>query len=128
VLLGDVAVRDVQAATSPANRIAPAKTKSWRFAGDGSGAAGQSRRGKGRVFEWPSEWEADAQQVSGDVAARSHASQRRHRCGIGSPLAAPMSSGFAAASTVVCAAAKNTKSLAEDVTRKHPALQDDCAM
>ena len=42
---------DVQAATSPANRIAHARTKSWRFAGGGSGAAGQSRRGKGQVFE-----------------------------------------------------------------------------
>ena len=42
----------------------------------------------------------------------NHGSQRRHRERIGSPPAKPMSSGFAAESTVVCAAAKNTKSLA----------------
>jgi hypothetical protein len=55
VLVCDVAARDVQAATSPANQIAHARTKSWRFAGDGSGVAGQSRRGKGQVFGWPPE-------------------------------------------------------------------------
>ena len=55
VLLGDVAARDVQAATSPANRIAPARTKSWRFAGGGLGSGGENRRGKGQVFGWPSE-------------------------------------------------------------------------
>jgi hypothetical protein len=42
VLLGDVAARDVQAATSPANRIAPARTKSWRFAGGGLGSGGEN--------------------------------------------------------------------------------------
>ena len=42
VLLGDVAARDVQAATSPANRIAPARTKSWRFAGGGLGGGGEN--------------------------------------------------------------------------------------
>ena len=36
-LPGDVAARDVQAATSSANRIAHARTKAWRFAGGGEG-------------------------------------------------------------------------------------------
>ena len=41
MLVSDVAARDVQAATSPANRIAPARTKSWRFAGGGLGGGGE---------------------------------------------------------------------------------------
>jgi hypothetical protein len=53
VLMSDVAARDVQAATSPASRIARGGRKSWRFAGDGSGVAGRSRRGKGQVFRRP---------------------------------------------------------------------------
>ena len=36
-------------------------------------------RGKGQIFERPSEWETGAQQVSSDVAARNHGSPRRHR-------------------------------------------------
>jgi len=49
VLTSDVAARDVQAATSPAYWIANARTKSWRFAGGGSGLMGKGRRGKGQV-------------------------------------------------------------------------------
>ena len=82
VLLGDVAARDVQAATSPANRIAPARTKSWRFAGGGLGSGGENRRGKGQVFGWPSGLDTGGQQILSDVAARNHGSQRRHRCGV----------------------------------------------
>jgi hypothetical protein len=52
VLASDVAARDVQAATSPASRIARAERKSWRFAGGGSRAEGKRRRGKGKVFRW----------------------------------------------------------------------------
>jgi hypothetical protein len=52
--VNDVAARDVQAATSPASRIAPARPKSWRFAGGGSRAEGKSRRGEGQVFGWRS--------------------------------------------------------------------------
>ena len=53
VLTSDVAARDVQAATSPAYWIANARTKSWRFAGDGPGLMGKGRRGKGQFFDWP---------------------------------------------------------------------------
>jgi hypothetical protein len=41
VLASDVAALNVQAATSPANCLAYAGTKSWRFVGDGSGAEGE---------------------------------------------------------------------------------------
>jgi len=49
----DVAARDVQAATSPANRMALARTKSWRFAGGGSG------RGEKPTRQRPSLWMAN---------------------------------------------------------------------
>jgi hypothetical protein len=49
ILRSDVAARDVQAATSAANQIAHAKTKSRSFAGGGTGQRG-SRSGKVRVF------------------------------------------------------------------------------
>ena len=40
----DVAARDVQAATSPANQIAHARTKSRSFAGGGTGQGGKPER------------------------------------------------------------------------------------
>ena len=51
VLVSDVAARDVQAATSPASQIARAGRKSWRFAGDGSGARGKAGVAKAKSFE-----------------------------------------------------------------------------
>jgi hypothetical protein len=51
VLVSDVAARDVQAATSPASRIARAGRKSWRFAGDGSGARGKAGVAKAKSFD-----------------------------------------------------------------------------
>jgi hypothetical protein len=51
VLEGDVVARDVQAATSPAFRIARAGRKSWRFAGDGSGASGKAGAAKAKSFD-----------------------------------------------------------------------------
>ena len=52
-------------------------------------------------------WPRETTARSGDIVG-----------GIGSPLAKPMSSGFAAESTVVCVAAKNSKSLAVHVKQK----------
>jgi hypothetical protein len=83
VLLRDVAARDVQAATSPASRIARAGRKSWRFAGDGSGARGKAGAAKAKSFDgFPCRKPAVSNSPP-DVTARNHGSQRRHRCGIG---------------------------------------------
>jgi hypothetical protein len=51
MLVSDVAARDVQAATSRANQVAHAATKSWRFAGGGSGARGKADAAKAKSLE-----------------------------------------------------------------------------
>jgi len=71
MLASDVVARDVQAATSPANRIAHARTKSWRFAGDGSGARGKP------AWQRPSLW------MAFQVGNRRSANSRR--CGRENP-------------------------------------------
>jgi hypothetical protein len=49
----DVAACDVQAATSAANRIVHAGTKSWRFAGGGSGQGGKADAAKAKSLNGP---------------------------------------------------------------------------
>jgi hypothetical protein len=78
VLVSDVAARDVQAATSPANRIARARTKSWRFAGGGEGrrdaeaAKAKSLNGltskKPALSKLAAMWPRETTARSGDIA------------------------------------------------------------
>jgi hypothetical protein len=80
VLVSDVAARDVQAATSPANRIAHAGTKSWRFTGGGSGARGKADAAKAKSLDGllsrktalsklPAMWPRETKARSGDIVA-----------------------------------------------------------
>jgi hypothetical protein len=81
-LVSDVAARDVQAATSPANQIAHARTKSWSFAGGGLGGGGEKP-----TRQRPSLWMAfrvgNRRSANSQRCGReNHGSQRRHRCGV----------------------------------------------
>jgi len=112
VTLGDVAACDVQAATSPANRIAHFRTKSWRFAGGVLGGGGENT-----TRQRPSFWMA--------FRVGNWRSANFRRCGREKPRLAAATSLAASGrhrpsqclrvlqrSTAVCAVAKNTKSLA----------------
>ena len=112
VMLGDVAARDVQAATSPAFRIAPAKTKSWRFAGGVLGGGGENTTRQRPSF-------CMAFRVGNWRSANSRRCGReKQRLTAATSLAAPdrhwqsQCLRVLQRSTAVCAAAKNSKSLA----------------
>ncbi len=107
VLASDVAARDVQAATPPANRIAPPEQSLGALRATAPGQGGQAGvakakslnglpNGKPALSKFPAMWPRETTARSGDIGGE-----------VGSPPAKPMSSGFAAEHRRLCRSEKH---------------------
>jgi len=107
MLVSDVAARDVQAATSLANRIAHAGRKSWRFSCGGSGARGEAGAAKAMSFDDFPHRKPAVGKFQGDVPRQRAVGG--HRCAVESPKAKPKSLRFAAERLAKRAAARTPR-------------------